>query len=231
VKPASSSGHPSAELAHARVARALREGIMSGQYEPGEVMTLRRLAARFDVSPMPVRDALRQLVAERALVVVNANRSVAIPLLDKARLSDIGAVRLNLEGMAASLAAQRATDEQLAAIDRALEESETPGSSPDPARNQRFHFAIYAASGSSVLVPLIESLWLQIGPYIRRVTDMIGATLGTRNDHHHEIVEALKARESERARAAIVRDISRSMGVMIDGIDDPSPSRWARGYR
>jgi DNA-binding GntR family transcriptional regulator len=226
---ASQSG-PSAEFAHARVAQALRDGIMSGHYAPGEVITLRKLAAHFDVSSMPVRDALRQLVAERALVVVNANRSVAVPLLDMTRLSDICAIRLNLEGMAAGMAADRATREQLSEIERALAASEAAGPTPDPAHNLRFHFAIYAASGSSVLVPLIESLWLQFGPYLRRVSDMVGTSLGTGDQHHREVVDALRARDAERARRAITRDISRAMDLLLnDGIGEGGAAPARRG--
>ena len=219
------SGDAAGELVHARVAAQLRHGLMCGRYAPGQVMTLRKLAAQFDVSPMPVRDALRQLVAERALVVVNANRSVAVPLYDKQRLNDIRRIRLTLEGMAAELAAENATPENLATIARALDASEAAGAAPDLGRNLDFHFAIYAASGSEVLVPLIESLWLQFGPYLRRATELVGTSLGTGDQHHREVVDAIVAHDPARARQAIMDDISRAMDLLLSdfGTADEQP--------
>lgn len=216
-------------LAHARVARELRRGIMCGHFAPGEVMTLRKLAARFDMSPMPIRDALRQLVAERALVVVNGNRSVAVPMLDMDRLRDIHEVRCKLEGMAAEMAAERRSAKQLAAIERALEASEAAGAAPDLERNLDFHFAVYAASRSDVLVPLIGSLWLQFGAYLRRVTDLVGSSMGTGDQHHRDVVEAIRAGDADRARAAITRDISRAMDLLLDeGIGETAPKVASR---
>lgn len=225
IEPEAQGRDGSAELAHARVAAQLRHGLMSGRYEPGEVMTLRKLAAQFDMSPMPIRDALRQLVAERALVVVNANRSVAVPLHDKQRLTDIRRVRLTLEGMAAELAAENATDEHLRLIERALVASEEGGAVPDLARNRDFHFAIYAASGSEVLLPMIESLWLQFGPYLRRATELVGTSLGTGDQHHREVVNAIVAGNAAQARQAMMDDISRAMDLLLDDFDaEPGPS-------
>ncbi len=206
---------PDTELAHARVASALRHDIMCGRYAPGEVMTLRKLAVKFEMSPMPVRDALRQLVAERALVVVNGNRSVAVPDFDTQRLRDIRAVRQNLEGMAARLAAERRTEQQLGEIERALEMSET-GSVPDLERNLEFHFAVYAASQSTVILPLIESLWLQFGAYLRRVIEMVGTSLGTGDQHHRDVFDAIRDRDGDAAGDAIVRDIARAMDMLLD---------------
>lgn len=208
------------EPVNARITRTLRDQIMRGERAPGEIITIRRLAEQLDVSPMPVRDALRQLVAERALEIVNGNRSVAVRPLDIARLHDLRNIRENLEGLAARLAAERWLPHQLARIEAILAASEAGGDEPDLAKNMEFHFAIYAASQSAVLLPLIESLWLQFGPYLRRVREIAGDRLGTGDTYHREAVEALKRRDAECAQAAIVADISRAMTLLIeeDGI-------------
>ena len=215
-------------LAHARVARILRRDLMGGRYQPGEVMTLRKLAAQFDVSPMPVRDALRQLVAERALEVINANRSVAVPHFDHRRLADIRRVRLEIEGLAAELAALNATDEQIEAIRQFQSDSERAGRGSQE-RNRDFHFAVYAASGSAVLMPLIESLWLQFGPYLSRMLALIEASFLVRDHHHREIIEAIARREPQRARKAMTEDIASAMDMLLGDEKRASSGRTDQG--
>ncbi len=203
---------------HIRIAAALRTALMCGQYPPGAVLTLRPLASRFRVSPMPVREALRQLVAERALVV-EANGSVSVPTLDITHFSDLRRIRLMLEGVAAELAASRITDEQLDELQVLIEASEeTVDTTPRPnlERNRRFHFGVYAASGSTVLVPLIESLWLQFGPYLQVVIEHIGGDLGTGDDYHRRVLDALDRRDPKAAREALERDIARAMDIMLE---------------
>ncbi|SLN53540.1 GntR family transcriptional regulator [Roseisalinus antarcticus] len=202
------------EPANLRIARELRLQLMRGERAPGEILTHRRLAEQLGVSPMPVRDALRQLLAERALVVANGNRSVAVPQLDSARLHDLKTIRENLEGTAARLAARRWQPHQLARIEAILESSETTGR-PDLGKNVDFHFAIYKASQSEVLLPLIESLWLQFGPYLSRVTAMAGASMGTGDTYHRQVVEALRTRDEDAAERAIIADISRAMTLLL----------------
>ncbi|MEO1225054.1 MAG: GntR family transcriptional regulator [Pseudomonadota bacterium] len=206
--------------AHRRVFDALRAELMDGRYRPGDVLTLRRLAADYRVSPMPVREALRQLIAERALTV-RPSGSVMVPEMDLARLADLKQVRLLLEGRAAELAAQAISKDRLKALKRTLRRSEATrgddGALPNLTQNRVFHFQIYRAAGSDVLVPLIESLWLQFGPYLRIVTQRVGTAWGTGDQHHREVIEALTARRPAAARRAIERDISRAMDILLDG--------------
>ena len=68
----------SSATTHERVYQALRQNILTGGFLPGRPVTLRGLAAALGVSPMPVREAERQLIAERALVM-HGNRRVSIP--------------------------------------------------------------------------------------------------------------------------------------------------------
>jgi len=198
----------------------LRAELMDGRHRPGDVLTLRSLAARFGVSPMPVREALRQLGAERALTV-SPSGSVMVPELDPKRLADLKHVRLLLEGRAAELAASAITVRDLTVLRQTLHDRvsghDQGAALPDLAQNRIFHFLIYRASGSDVLLPLIESLWLQFGPYLRIVTQRVGTALGAGDQHHCEVVDALSARDPSAARQAMERDISRAMDILLDG--------------
>lgn len=204
-----------------QILRDLRMRLMRGELAPGEVLTHRRLAEKLDVSPQPVRDALRQLVAERALEVVNGNRSVAVPRLNLARIHDLKTIREGVEGLAARLAAERWRPHELARIEAILAETADGGDMPEASRNQRFHFAIYAASQSEVLLPLISSLWLQFGPYLPRASQLTEGRIGAGDNYHREIVEALRKRDADAAEAAIVADIGQAMDLLLThGLDD-----------
>src|SRR5262245_49175212 len=79
--------------------RQIRELILDGGIAPGELVTIQGLADAFEVSAMPVREALQRLTAEKALTVI-AGRSVGIPALRAKRLRDLCRVRLEIESLA-----------------------------------------------------------------------------------------------------------------------------------
>src|ERR1700756_3083486 len=91
-----------------RVYRELARGLMAGMFKPGEAVTLRTLAARLGTSPLPVREAVSRLIAERALVLL-PNRSVIVPRMSRARFTELSETRQVLEGTAAEAACVQAT--------------------------------------------------------------------------------------------------------------------------
>lgn len=196
------------ETLHARVYRALREAIVTGRFVPGRPVTLRGVAEELGVSPMPVRDALRQLVAERALVMFD-NRRVAVPAISPSRFAELCLARALLEPELATLALARITAADLAAmrvIDREIDAALMRGDTEAyMRRNHDFHFRLYRAAGSSVLLPLVESLWLQVGPSLRMVVGRLG-TAGL-VDHHQAAIRAIGARDEGGLREAIRADI------------------------
>lgn len=152
-----------------QVYRDLRDLILSGRIEPGERLTLRRLAAVVGTSPMPVRDAASRLVAEKALVML-PSRSLQVPWPSQGEFEEIVTIRCALEGLAAELAAQRRTGADVEAIRRhaAAFDLNASAVSPNPLaaieHNRHLHFTVYKASGLPNLVQMIEGLWLQVGP-------------------------------------------------------------------
>jgi DNA-binding GntR family transcriptional regulator len=186
----------------------LRELILNGGIEPGRTVTVVSLSEAFCVSAMPVREALHRLVAEKALTVVTG-RSVGIPLLTAQRLHDLRRVRVAVEGTATEWAAQRLTASDLAELDRLIDQMETAKAEKNrevyvPA-NREFHFMIYRTADSETLLSLIESLWLQIGPYFNllKTTD----NWHTANIEHRAMHAALARKVGAAAREALKRDI------------------------
>lgn len=190
----------------------LREALMTGLILPGQRLTLRATAAVMGTSPMPVRDAVRRLEIEHALVA-RPNRTLSVPEMTYASLMELREVRVALEGMAAEKAAQLITPEKVAEVDQRYQEMAAAAAAGDHGAylraNWAFHAAIYRASGSQLLVSLIEPMWLRIGPYVRlMLPDRRGLTESLGN--HLRAVDALRRRDPAAARQAIVQDITDS---------------------
>lgn len=210
------------------VYRQLRDALIVGRFAPGESLTIGAMAEAVQTSHMPVREALRRLTAEGALEV-GPGGSARVPEVTQDRLADIGRTRVALEGMAAELAAQRATAADCDALERlarAHAEAAQPGAdfSAGLLTNRDFHFALYALSGSEVMPPLIERLWLQYGPFMRLLSARL-AQQGIRRaqdpfkEGHAEIVEALRARDAAAVRAGIALDIGRTQNLLREALE------------
>jgi DNA-binding GntR family transcriptional regulator len=105
---------PSAELAYHRI----RQWIVEGRFRPGERLVEQRLATELDLSRTPIREAMRMLQSE-GLVRVEANKGTTVRPLSIGEIADLYELRARLEGMAAELAATRATPEQLDRLETA----------------------------------------------------------------------------------------------------------------
>ncbi len=211
-----------------RVYVALRDQLMRGGFEPGQKLKIAELAAAFGTSAMPVRDALNRLTVERALETL-PSRTVRVPALSKEALQDLRETRFAIEGLAISRAAANVTPESLDLLRTLIAaQSATDSehiSEESAEQNRAFHFAIYRQSGSAVLMPIIESLWLQFGPYLREASERFDGGEGRGTNFHLEILEALSRRDPVAARAALEADIGRAFDLVMS--DD---SLWrARG--
>ena len=186
----------------------VRDSLAAGSFLPGEGVTIRALADQFETSTMPVREALRRLVSESSLEML-PNRTVRVPPLSAARLVELCRIRGALERLATELAAARLTDRQLDRLGRACDEMEAALDGQAPGRYLRhhraFHFGIYKAAQSPLLLAMIENTWVQVGPYLHLLFDRAGA-VATPEVHHREILAALKAHDGEGAGAAVARD-------------------------
>jgi DNA-binding GntR family transcriptional regulator len=172
---------------------------------------------------MPVRDALSRLAAEGA-VNIRSKRKIEVPPMTEERFTDLLECRLLLEPEAAVLAMPHITPARLArlrqidaALDTAIEEGDVIGYMES---NFAFHFNIYRAHRRETLNRLIETLWLQFGPFMR----VVYGRYGTANliDQHRIALAAIEARDADALRRAIASDIADGMGLI-------GRSRWAEG--
>ncbi|RIK87389.1 MAG: GntR family transcriptional regulator [Hyphomicrobiales bacterium] len=222
-KPAGKDGSkPARGHVHEHVLHYMRRGLMVGAFLPGQVMSLRKLAAGLGTSPMPVREVLSRLVAANALEETKGG-SVRVPRLSPEKLRDLFSVREVLEGMATELAARKVRPELIEELGAINKELLTAIEKRDIlnclSSNQKFHFTLYEAAGSAVLMPLIESLWLQFGPTMY-MSLLIPSMPWNASDHEH-ILAALGANNPAAARKGIVHDI-RTTGKALLSVAGPN---------
>jgi len=197
---------PSHEQTYGRV----RDMVLFGALAPGQAVTIQGLCETLGAGMTPVREAIRRLSAEGALVV-QGNRRVSVPRLAPAELDEIAHARLAVEPRLAELAAPQldaAARARLAAIDTALDAAIRAGDVPAYLReNHRFHFALYEAAGAEVLTRLARMLWLRIAPSLR----VVCAGASGMPDRHRDALAALEARDADRLAEAIRADIAEGM--------------------
>ena len=200
---------------HDKVYDEIRHGLIDGRFVPGRSVTLRGLAEMLGVSPMPVRAAVARLAAEGALAITPTRR-VSVPAMTPERFDELVRTRVLLEGEAAVRSLPYIDGGRLAAIrahDRRLEACLAAGNASGYMEaNHAFHFAIYSAAPSTVLVPLIESLWLQFGPFMRLVYERLD--MSTVADQHERALGAIARGDTQDLRAAIEADIGDGMSII-----------------
>jgi DNA-binding GntR family transcriptional regulator len=149
---------PSTLRAH--VVARLREDILSGRYRPGDRLNESAIAREFQISRIPVREALFEL-REIGLVMNRERRGMFVTQLSEDEIRQINAVRILLEAEAFRLAASKMTPKIAAALKNIVEKMESVGEgnvAEAAALDLEFHRTIWAASGNEYIDTLLEPL-------------------------------------------------------------------------
>lgn len=188
-----------------RAFATLHEAIVVGRLEPGRRLPIEELASALDMSPMPVREALRRLDSV-GLVEHVPHRGARVTRLSVADVAEIYEARLALEPLAVRHAAERLTAEDeeraRAAFDALARVARRTTARTWPAHTE-FHFALYRAARSTWLMRLILPLWESAERY-RMVTWPKGR-LDIRQGEHEAILRAVTDRRPA-AAAALMHD-------------------------
>lgn len=184
------------------VFESLREAIIVGKLSPGERLMEIQMAEEMGVSRTPVREAIRKLELE-GLVVMLPRKGAYVAGLSLKDITDVFEIRGALEGLAAELAAERITEEELEGLERYLvkisEESETGNLSKVVETDTDFHSLIYSASRNQRLSQIINNLREQIQRF-RTTSLAYPGRMKVAVEEHRKIVEAISARDGELAR-------------------------------
>jgi DNA-binding GntR family transcriptional regulator len=217
------------------IAFRIQTAILGGEYPPGTHLQQDELCARFGVSRTPIREALRKLQAQN-LVDLVPNKGATVRVRTRRELLEVYALRAELEGFAAALAAtqalpdtieelQSAQDEMSRAMDeleqgRVRPEDEAAFNARITTANERFHAVIHRLAGNSRLTRTLEDLqayfpkdyvWRAIGDSAEgHVLSIV---------EHERIRDALAARDGSSARATMAAHVEHAGRLLVDYLD------------
>lgn len=190
------------------------DAIDGGTYRPGSRLVESELAERFGVSRTPIREALQRL--ETQSLLTRDGRSLIVASLDHAQMAELYAVRQELEGLAARLAAQHAAEEEIANLHAMVEDDRALLGDPQAlARaNRRFHHQIHLSSHNRYLVQQLDLVYRSMALMAR--TSLAAAGRGEMAlAEHAAIVDAIAARDGARAADALKSHLSTAFKVRL----------------
>jgi DNA-binding GntR family transcriptional regulator len=199
----------------------IRELIVSGQVQPGELMRLSPLAERVGASVTPVREALL-LLAQDGWVTQEPNRGFRVSRITRRDVADAYWVHAQVAGELAARAAvdiDDATIAELRAIDARINAQGDEDEGLLEESNFALHHAIYAVAGSPRLAWFIGASSRFVP---RRFWGMIPGWLEHNRNGHTEILSALAAHDAERSRAAMAAHISAARDLLLAYLDSIS---------
>lgn len=213
------------------VAERIARSIAAGQYRKGDRLPAEReLAAHYEVSRPTIREAIIALEID-GLVEVRVGSGVYVTERKERAVSavmDIGAfelteARLHVEGEVAALAATHVTDDELEELDRLVAEmSRANPKGGGELVDQKFHETIARVSRNSAMLAMVEQLWTirNRSPQCVRIFEK------SRDkgyvpvvDEHSAIVDALRTRDPNQARAAMRSHLSRVLEYLLDATE------------
>ncbi len=220
-KPSKSATDPPV---HEQVYQKLRAQILFGEMAPGQPVTIQGLTDSLGAGMTPVREAIRRLISDGALMF-QGNRRVSVPVLSAADVEQLIFVRKSIESELARRATRHVTPAliaELETIDAALDVAIVAGDVPGYLlQNYRFHSALYAHAQAPVMTDLSDRLWLRFGPSLR----VVCGRFGTQNlpDRHKELLAALRAGDGDAAGAAMAQDVEQGMQMVDAMLEDSAP--------
>jgi DNA-binding GntR family transcriptional regulator len=195
------------ESVERRVARTLRDLIVTDRLPDGTPLVQRELAGRLGVSQTPVRTALLHLERE-GFVSTGATGRTSVRPLTREDLEEVYAARLGLEGLAARVGAQAVGEPELARMRPMLERlralAEADAVDEYLRMRWEFHVACYAAAGRERLVAEVERLYWRAERYNRRL--LAGTDRYARSVEHYHLFLVACERRSGREAEDVVQD-------------------------
>lgn len=202
-----------------QVAESLFDAILAGTVEAGSPLRLQEIADQLGTSMMPVREAVRRLEA-LGLVEIRPHKGAWVRPLTRADLLDTYFARTNLEALAIREAAARFSGVDAERARAALDEQQRARSRGDQvgarSAHERFHFALYEASGSGWLMRSILPAWRNSERY--RVESMRHVEADERHSEHHKILDALIERDADKAVSCLMSHLQMSIDLVFESL-------------
>jgi len=217
--------------------RHLREQILTGRIAPGEKIVIRKVQEEFDISHIPVREALGRLAAEDLVVNVPRRGALAAPVSAK-ELVDIYDLRRIIEPEVAVRSARVMDAGHVVTIRAALASTDSASKSPTSGRfltaNRWFPEAIMSPVSNPTIMRTLSHLWRMSDRYLRlgmAIPDSVEVTCR----QHHDIFDALRSGKDDAIRTAVgvhltladatIRSLERADQPGRDGLKEPARGR------
>ncbi len=206
------SDQPLGEYVHQEVKRSILDGV----YRAGERIRESDITAQLGVSRTPVREAFRRLQSE-GLLKFEPQRGAVVADLNRQEVAELYAMRQFMEGFAARLAAQHATDSEIEAIEYILEQTKIVDDKIHEFNqiNWELHHAIYAAAHNRFLIRSFEALSDSMS-LLRGAKYIPPGRPDKLYEEHRQIVDAIKNRDPDAADAAAQNHVRRAFFVHLE---------------
>lgn len=201
--------------AHEFVRDTLRRAIVGGAYPGGTRLVQSEIAEQLKVSTTPVREALRDLASD-GLIIFDPHRGAIIHELDASELVEVYEIRKALEPLAIRKAAQRITEDQLRSateLQRRMDAEEDPAAWV--ALNWEFHSLLERSASSPRFQSLLKSVQDIAAMYVAHSLQVEPHRMRAGNREHWNLLEALRARDADRAAAVLVKHLDGTLGTIL----------------
>jgi DNA-binding GntR family transcriptional regulator len=193
----------------------LRRRILGGTYKPDDRLRLTELAREFNMSEMPVREALRMLQHD-GLIEMHSHRGASVANLSWSRAAEIVSVRMHLEVMAVREAASGHNKSSLAELDKILDRMDRDVAAGSATRfsagNREFHRRLYEPGANTVLKEEIADLWNRVWrARAQSIFEVDRPRMAAAQAEHRAILSALGRNDPDAAVAAAGRHRDRTL--------------------
>jgi DNA-binding GntR family transcriptional regulator len=209
------------ETIYSRVRDALREEILSGRLEPGTRLKIGEVCQRFNISHMPVREALQQLQGE-GMVTIEPNKGAIVRKMDAAFIRNIYQIRGAIEGLLIRLSVPHLQGDDMREINRLADAYEQQSAKTDHKMlfeiNKSFHLRIYCRADNEEAMKLLNLHWALLGGLRSRYGYGAKRFEQVRAEHR-DLVEAVLDKDVERALLVQDRHCQGALDDMVQQID------------
>lgn len=208
-----------------RAYRFIRQGIQNQEFLPGDRLREVDLAATIGLSRTPIREALARLESE-GLVIHDSMRGIMVAELDYSMITELYFMREVLEGTAARLAAQHASEVEISVLEDLCEQyAQAAGDEKMLAlRNRQFHDTLYRCSHNRYLIKILTILHdtlMLVGNSTLRDPARVSETM----KEHEAVVQAIRDRDPARAEEKLRHHIHAAQKVRLKNFFAPEQTR------
>lgn len=223
------------DLAYERI----KSAILAGEYPPGAALNQVLLAKAIGISTTPLREALKRLSAE-GLVIFASHRDAKVTTLSVEESRDLLELRLSLDPLGVTLAAQRRSREDISRMRAAyaeMEDRRSPDDALDSDAHRRFHQTVYRASHNELLISSLDSLWSKAERYrilglttVLKDQKSLVKKRAVKAEEHEELLHCVVSGDGERGAQIMREHIVKSLEAQAASylIEDAGGERSAR---